>query len=608
VPFRRIVLLAVWALLAAQSWTHAQTQADPERAVPSTQAGAARQVPRVVARDGMVVTAHPLATAAGLEILRKGGNAVDALIAASFALNVVEPQSSGIGGGGFILIWSAKEKRPVTIDGREEAPAAATPDWMLGEDGKPVPFPERITGGKAVAVPGLAAALDKASERFGRLPFGEVVKPALALAKNGIEVSPRMAAALAEHRERLARFPATRKIFFDETGEPLKAGVLLKQTDLWASFLVIAANGAPGFYRGPIADAVVAAVNQAPVRPGKFSAADLQAYDAPLREPVRGNYRGYEVIGMGPPSSGGPTLIEMLNLLETRDFWKLEPGSPRWAHAFVQASRLAYADREAFLGDADWVQTPLAGLLDKAFAARRATELAWDAPLAPVQPGRPAGAPGTAAAWNGFEESPSTTHLVAVDHEGNVAAATNTIEQAFGSGMVVPNWGFFLNNEMTDFSAQPADAEGRPLANRVEGGRQPRRSALDSASSLGGKRPRSSMAPTLVLQDGKPLLVIGSPGGPRIIQFVAELLLRVIDQKMSLQDAIAAPHLTHLGGTTAIEPALADPAFVAVLQSLGHKVQTTEQASGLHGVWFDPATGELHSGVDPRREGSAAGF
>jgi gamma-glutamyltranspeptidase/glutathione hydrolase len=530
------------------------------------------------------------------------------VIAASFALNVVEPQSSGIGGGGFILIWSARERKAVTIDGREEAPAAATPQWMLGEDGKPVPFPERITGGKAVAVPGLVKALDKASELYGRLPFAELVQPAIALAKNGVEVSPRMAAALLEQRERLARFPATRKIFFDASGEPLKAGALLKQGDLWASFLVIAANGAAGFYRGPIADAVVAAVNQAPVRPGAFSDADLLAYDAPVREPVLGSYRGYQIAGMGPPSSGGPTLIEMLNLLEERKIWELAPGSPQWAHAFVQAGRLAYADREAYLADADWVPTPLAGLLDKAYAARRAGELNWDAPLSPVQAGRPDGARGTAALASPSEESASTTHLVAIDHDGNVAAATNTIEQAFGSGMVVPNWGFFLNNEMTDFSAQPDDPNGRPLANRVEGGKQPRRGSRDNASSLGGKRPRSSMAPTLVLRDGKPILVIGSPGGPRIIQFVAETVLRVIDQDLPLQDAIEAPHLTHLGGTTALEPALADPAFAAALQSLGHKVQTLEQASGLHGIWIDLATGDLHSGVDPRREGSAAGF
>jgi gamma-glutamyltranspeptidase/glutathione hydrolase len=603
------LILGFAALLVAwQAPLFAQTQADPERAAPSTQAGAARQVPRVVARHGMVVTAHPLATAAGLEILRKGGNAVDALIAASFVLNVVEPQSSGIGGGGFILIWNAKERQAVTIDGREEAPAAATPQWMLGPDGKSVPFPERITGGKAVAVPGLVKALDKASELYGRLPFAELVQPALVLAKNGIEVTPRMAAALVEHRERLSRFPATRRIFFDEAGEPLKAGAPLKQADLWASFLVIAANGAAGFYRGPIADAVVAAVNHAPVRPGAFSDADLLTYDAPLREPVRGNYRGHELIGMGPPSSGGPTLIEMLNLLEAREVWKLAPASPQWAHTFAQAARLAYADREAYLADTDWVQTPLAGLLDKAYARGRAGELDWEAPLSPVQPGRPPGASKTAAAGDVYDESLSTTHLVAIDHEGNIAAATNTIEQAFGSGMVVPGWGFFLNNEMTDFSAQPDDADRRPLANRVEGGKQPRRGALDNAASLGGKRPRSSMAPTLVLQDGKPLLVIGTPGGPRIIQFVAETVLRVIDQQMALQDAIEAPHLTHLGGTTTIEPALADPAYTNALQALGHKVQTGEQASGLHGIWIDPATGDLHSGVDPRREGSAAGF
>jgi gamma-glutamyltranspeptidase/glutathione hydrolase len=311
---------------------------------------------------------------------------------------------------------------------------------------------------------------------------------------------------------------------------------------------------------------------------------------------------------MGPPSSGGVTSIEMLNLLEAREASGLAPGSVEWAHAFSQASRLAYADRERYLADADWVPAPLAGLLDKRYAAGRAAELDWDRPLAPVSAGRPPGSEGMAYGWVPETESPSTTHLVVIDAERNIATATNTIEQAFGSGMVVRNWGFFLNNEMTDFSAQPADGEGRPVANRVEGGKRARQGSLDAPTALGGKRPRSSMAPTLVLKDGKPLLVIGSPGGSRIIPFVAETLLRVIDEGMPLQDAIEGPHLTHLGGTTAIEPPLAEPEFVRALERLGHRVEVAEQASGLHGIWIDPVTGDLHSGVDPRREGSAGGW
>jgi gamma-glutamyltranspeptidase/glutathione hydrolase len=594
------LLLAAW--LGAPA-VPAQTQADPER-----EAAPRREVAPVTAVRGMVVAAHPMASAAGLEVLRVGGNAVDALIAAQFVLNVVEPQSSGIGGGGFLLLYLADNREVVTLDGREEAPAATTPDWFLGPDGRPEPFyPDRITGGRAVAVPGLLKMLEKASGLYGRLPLAAVIEPAIRIAEKGFPVSPRLAASLARHRERLASFPAARA-FFDASGQPLAAGTLLRQPELAATFRVIAAEGSASFYRGEIARDIVRAVRESPVRPGTMTLEDLAGYEAPLRAPVRGTYRGHTVYGMGPPSSGGPTLIEMLNLLETRADARLAPRSPMLAHGFVQAARLAYADRERYLADADWALVPLEGLLAKDYARRRARTLWWEGPLVPVEAGRPAGAPETAWAVRPLEESPSTTHLVVVDLARNVAAATASIEQAFGSGIVVPGRGFFLNNEMTDFSPLPLDDQGRSVPNRVEGGRQPRRTALDDPQSLGGKRPRSSMAPTLVMKEGQPLLALGSPGGPRIIQYVAWVVLLMLDQGMDVQSAVEFPHLTHLGGHTVIEPAWDDPALAEALRGLGHNVDIAEQISGLHAIWIDPKTGLLHGGADPRREGVAVGY
>jgi gamma-glutamyltranspeptidase/glutathione hydrolase len=457
-------------------------------------------------------------------------------------------------------------------------------------------------------VPGLLAALELALRRHGSWPLARTLAPAIRLAEEGFLVSPRLHASLAEHRERLAAFPATRAAFFGADGEPPAIGAILRQPALARALRTLAAEGSAVFYRGEIGEALVRAVRESPVAPGPMAPADLAGYRAVLRAPVRATYRGHTLIGMGPPSSGASTVFQLLNLLETQPVSPQGPLSPVAVHRFVQAARLAYADRGAWLGDADFVPVPMAGLLDKGYAARRAATLDWSAPLAPVEAGTPPGAVLDAAGGEEPAESPSTTHLVVVDGARNGVSMTTTIEQAFGSGIVVPGWGFLLNNQLTDFSLGESGPDGRPPANALDNARRPRRTALESPSGEGGKRPRSSMAPTLVLRDGQPVLLLGSPGGSRIIQYVAEVLVRVLDYGMDPRAAIAAPHHTHLGGRTALEQALADGPLPGALERLGHTVQVSPQASGLHAIAIDPATGRLSGAADPRREGLAAGF
>jgi gamma-glutamyltranspeptidase/glutathione hydrolase len=585
-----------------------QTASDPE-----SSPGPLRPVAPVQFAQAMVVAANPLASQAGAEILRAGGNAVDAAVATAYALNVVEPQSSGIGGGLFMLVYLAQTGEVVSIDGREEAPSSATPRLFLRPDGSAQPFfPDRITGGRPVGVPGAVRALEKARARYGTLPLATVMAPALRLATEGFVVSERMAGQLALHRKRLAGFPSTRGVFFPDGVNPLRAGERLRQPDLARTFRLLAEQGDTVFYEGEIARDILRVVNEAAVNPGRMTAGDLASYQAPLRAPVAGAFRGFTVYGMGPPSSGGIAVQQMLALLE---HWPTgTPGLPPALaiHRFAQATRLAFADRDAYAADGDFVPVPVRGLLDAAYLRERAASVPWRLPLSAVQAGAPPGAP--TAQWGRGEDTEhwSTTHLAVVDAQRNVVSLTATIEQGFGSGLVVPGRGFLLNNELTDFSARPEDALGQPVANRVEGARRPRAGALDIPSSVGGKRPRSSMAPTIVLRDGRPVLALGSPGGARIIPYVAGVLEAVLvdgrEDGAALQDAINRPHATHLGGTTVLEPELDAAALGAALQPLGHGIAVSRQASGLHGIWIDPMSGRLHAGIDPRREGAANGY
>ncbi len=598
---RATLLAATLAVAGGLAW--GQTAVDPEASP-----GPLRRVEPVEAARAMVVAAHPLAAQAGLEMLRAGGNAVDAAVATAYALNVVEPQSSGIGGGAFILLWLAEKGEAIAIDGREEAPAGATPNDFLHPDGTPQPFfPDRITGGRPVGVPGAVKALEKARARYGKLSLATVLGPAIRLAEEGFPASERMAGQLEVHRQRLARFPATRAVFLPDGIHPVRAGERLRQPDLARTFRLLATQGEGVFYRGEIARDVVQAVASAPVNPGQMTLADLAGYEAPQRPPTVGRIKGYTLYGMGPPSSGGIAVQQMLTLLEAWPTLPKDAPPALGIHRLAQAARLAFADRERYLADPDFVTVPVMGLVDGEYLRRRAGAVDWTAPLGEVQPGQP---PGTLAATFGVGEDSehgSTTHLVAVDAQRNVVSLTATIEQGFGSGMVVPGRGFLLNNELTDFSARPVDDAGKPVANRVDGERRPRRTALDGPAGVGGKRPRSSMAPTLVFRDGQPVLALGSPGGARIILYVAAVLARVIEQGLPLQEAVAYPHATHLGGVTTIEPELDSPALREALRRLGHAVGVARQASGLHGIAIDPVSGRLHAGIDPRRDGAAAG-
>ncbi|MBI4083738.1 MAG: gamma-glutamyltransferase [Candidatus Lambdaproteobacteria bacterium] len=599
-----VLLLALLLPWAGSAW--AQGAGSPEAADP-----AGRQVAHVSAPVAMVAAAHPLAVEAGLELLRAGGNAVDAALATVAALNVVEPQSSGIGGGGFIVIHLRKENRFVAIDGREESPAAIPANMFMGPDGKPIKFfPDRVTGGHAVGVPGLVSLLAKAAH-YGRLPLSRSLQPAIRLAERGFSVSGRLSRTIGRQRSRIRRFPATAAVFLDESGQPLQAGTLLRQPELARTLRLIAEGGARAFYRGEVAADIVRAVRESPVAPGVMSADDLAAYEAVRREPVRGTYRGYTIVGMGPPCSGPLTLILALNLLERFKPAEYPPDSPQAVHRFVQAMRLAYADRSRHVADPDFAAVPIAGLLDKGYAAGRAAAHDWSGPLRRVSPGQPPGAASAGAAGTGEgadEESPSTTHLSVVDGERNLVSFTATIEQAFGSGVLVAGRGFLLNNQLSDFTVPPSDAGGRPAANRAEGGRKPRRTALDNPAAQGGKRTRSSTTPILVFKEGKPVLVLGSPGGSRIIQYVAWVLLRVLDHGIDLQTAISRPLVVHDRGRTTVEPGLGGPDLSEALDALGHRVRQERLGSGLHGIWIDPATGTLHGGADPRREGIAAGY
>ena len=545
------------------------------------------------ARRHMVAAAHPLAVTAGLEMLRAGGSAVDAAVAMQMVLSLVEPQSSGIGGGAFLLHFDAATGKTTSWDGRETAPAAVRPDLFLDRDGQPLAFRDAALGGRSVGVPGTLRMLEAVWKQHGKLAWAELFAPAIRLATEGFPVSARLASAIAANIGGLGRQDAARQYFASNDGLPLPAGTMLRNPALAETLRAIAAGGADALYRGAIAADIAAAV-RTDANPGLMTTDDLAAYQAKERPPVCGPYRQRRVCSMGPPSSGGVTVLEILGLLSHQDLPAMDPDGLPAAHLILEAMRLAYADRDRYLADTDYVRVPVAGLLDPGYLAERAKFLNPAQALAtPVPPGDPSwvGAIGPeAVAPDASQLQPDehgTSHMAIVDDAGNAVSMTTTVEGPFGSHLMVR--GFMLNNELTDFSFRPV-IDGHAVANRAEP----------------GKRPRSSMAPSFVFDaDGKLEAAVGSQGGGRIIGFVSLALLRMLDWHATPQEASAAPRMQTMGGPVELEAETRAAALADGLRGLGHRVVVGPMDSGFQGI--EIIRNGLIGGADPRREGMAAG-
>ncbi|MFN6998460.1 MAG: gamma-glutamyltransferase [Elioraea tepidiphila] len=533
----------------------------------------------------MVAAAHPLAAEAGREVLRLGGSAIDAAVAVQAVLGLVEPQSSGIGGGALILHWDATARSLVTWDGRETAPAAVTPGLFLRPDGTPMGFHEAAVGGRAVGVPGAVAALEAAHRAHGRLPWDTLFAPAIAFAEQGFTVSPRLAAAIAADRARLARDPAARAYFLPG-GAPVQAGHVLRNPLYAETLRAIAARGAAALREGPIAEAIVAAVRGADWNPGTMTLVDLAAYRPVQRDPVCVLYRAWRVCGMGPPSSGGIAVGQILGLVSHTDMVSLDPRGADAAHWLAEAGRLAFADRNLYVADSDRVRVPVRGLLDPAYLTSRAQLIDRDRANPSPKPGNPPWRDAALAPDETVREH-GTSHVSIRDAAGNAVSMTTTIEDAFGARVMAA--GFLLNNQLTDFSFRP-EIDGRPVANRVEP----------------GKRPRSSMAPTMVFDpQGELRVILGSPGGARIIGYVAQTLIAILDWAMDPQAAIALPRVVTVGTEIELEADTDAAALKEALEARGHRVAVRALPSGLHAIVVT-ARGVM-GGADPRREGVALG-
>lgn len=536
----------------------------------------------VSADDWMVVAAHPLAVEAGAEVLAQGGTAADAMVAVQAVLGLVEPQSSGLGGGAFLVWHDAATGTMTTLDGRETAPLAATPTLFQDDTGAPLGFFDAVVGGLSVGTPGTPKLMEEAHNRWGRADWADLFAPAITLAEKGFVVSPRMADSIAGDADRLQRFGPT-AAYFLPGGTPLAAGDTVQNPAYADTLRQIAALGTDAFYTGPIAADIVTTVRTAAGNPGVLSTLDLALYDVVARDPVCVIYRVYEVCGMGPPSSGALTVGQILGMLNNHDI--SDPADADTWRLIGDASRLAFADRGRYMADSDFVPMPTKGLVDPVYLAERAALLAGDDALPEVAPGNPEW--DHAMIWGDDTsiEFPSTSHISIVDSYGNALSMTTTIENGFGSRLFVR--GFLLNNELTDFSFA-THANGYPVANRVEP----------------GKRPRSSMAPTIVTQDGAPVLVIGSPGGSRIIGYVAQAIISHIDWGMDVQQALTGGHLVNRFGTFDIEAGSDRTVLEQPLTALGYEVNLRDLNSGLHAI----AIGDrLTGGADPRREGVAIG-
>jgi gamma-glutamyltranspeptidase/glutathione hydrolase len=578
------LVLALVAVCGFATLAPAQQAAD---AVAPEAAGARAKAEGrpVLAQDWMVVAAHPLASQAGADVLAAGGTAADAMVAAQAVLGLVEPQSSGLGGGAFLVWYDTTTGQVTTLDGRETAPLAATPRLFQDAAGEPLKFFEAVVGGRSVGTPGTPALMAEAHHRWGRSDWAGLLDPAIRLAEDGFTVSPRLSRLVAGDAERLAVHPDT-AAYFLPGGMPLSAGDTLRNPAYAATLRGLAEQGADGFYTGPLADTIVAAVQGAAGNPGVLDPVDLAIYRVKERAPVCAPYRVWQVCGMGPPSSGALAVGQILGMVQGHDLAALGPDNPESWRLIGDASRLAFADRGRYVADSDFVPVPVQGMLDPSYLQGRAILLAGDDALPEVSAGTPEFDHTLLWADGDTLEQPSTTHISIVDSYGNVLSMTSTIENAFGSRVMAG--GFLLNNELTDFSFRSHDG-GVPIANRVEP----------------GKRPRSSMAPTIVLRDGAPVLAIGSPGGSAIIGYVTQALIAHLDWGMDVQQAVSMGHAVNRFGTYDLEEGTEAAALAAPLQAMGYEVKIGAQTSGLHAIAIT-ADG-LQGGADPRREGVALG-
>lgn len=543
----------------------------------------------VTGSEFMVSAANPIAAKAGYDVLAAGGTAADAMIAVQLMLNLVEPQSSGIGGGAFMLYWDAASKTLNTFDARETAPAAATPERFLDAEGERLDFRTAVSGGQSVGVPGILRLMEVTHALYGNQDWASLFASTIRQAEQGFEVSPRMANSIQSTVDRewsLGVFPAAKDYFFDADGNPVAAGTLLKNPEFANTLRVLATEGADAFYSGPIAEDIVAAVSSTSILETNITLDDLANYRVKIRPAVCADYRGYDVCGMGPPTSGGLTVGQILGMLSHFDVramgWNAE-----FAHLYAEAAKLAYADRALYMADSDFVDVPVKGLLDPAYLEERAALIDLNAASEKRSAGEPPTDHTSLFAPSQNPGRPGTSHIVIRDSYGNALSMTTTIETAFGSRVFVR--GFLLNNELTDFDRSPKSGD-RLVANRVEG----------------GKRPRSSMSPTIVMKDGAPYLLIGSPGGSRIINYVAKTIVAILDWDMDPQDAIETGHFLHRNGSTLdLEQNTTTADFEGALTERGHAVSVRDLNSGLHAILIKDGT--LIGAADPRREGVALG-
>jgi gamma-glutamyltranspeptidase/glutathione hydrolase len=548
--------------------------------------GCATTTTSAIGQTGMVSAADPRAAQAGAEMLRAGGSAADAALATLVALTVVEPQSSGIGGGGF-LVYEDGDGTPDTYDGREAAPMAATGTWFF-KNGRPMSIDEAIPGGKSVGVPGNVRLMALAHRDQGRLPWARLFAPAIRLARNGFAITPRLHAALGRHRETGALSDQARALFYRSNGDPLPVGTIVRNPAFAAFLEQLAARGPDSFYVGPNAQAIVATVNGSPRNPSQMTVGNLASYNAKPRPPVCGTYRGYRICGMGPPSSGATTVFAILKQIERFDLRALGPASPTSWHLIAESMRLAFADRDFFLADPDFQPVPVAGLVDPSYLSQRSALIAPDRTLANVSFGNVPGATIVVCPRVEVREQ-GTSHFVVVDRWGEVASLTSTIESVFGSGLTVN--GYYLNNELTDFSLSPTRHDC-PVANRVEP----------------GKRPRSSMSPTIVYgPDGKVRLIVGAAGGATIIAQVARAIVGVVDWTLTAQQALALPVIFAPGDTLFVERGTSLEAMIPAFRSLGHAKIDFRDPGSFKANAIERVNGRWAGAADPRSEGGSVG-